>query len=69
MDWTEGHSDCRTGRVEKSKLEAERSRNVAENTGKAEDLTETGLKGRDRVSATTLSEPRTGTMSLENSEM
>ena len=39
MDWTEGHSDCRAGRVEKSNLEAERSRDMAEKTGKAEDLT------------------------------
>ena len=57
MDWTEGHLDCRAGRVEKSKPEAERSRKVAENTGKGEDLTGTGMKGRDRASATTFSEP------------
>ena len=36
MDWTEGHSDCRIGRVEKSKPEAERSRDMAEKMGKAE---------------------------------
>ena len=30
MDWTEGHSDCRAGRDEKSKLVAERSRETAE---------------------------------------
>ena len=59
MDWTEGHSDCRIGRVEKSKPEAERSRDVAEKTGKAEDLTRTRLKGQDRVLATTYSEPGT----------
>ena len=44
MDWTEGHSDCRIGRVEKSKPEAERSRDMAEKMGKAEDLTGTRLK-------------------------
>ena len=59
MDWTEGHSDCNVGRVEKSKPEAERSRDVAEKTGKAEDLTRTRLKGQDRVLATTFSEPGT----------
>ena len=71
MDWTEGLSDCRAWRVEKSKLEAERSRDVAENKGKAEDLTGTGPKGQDRarVSSTTLSQPRTWTILLVNSEM
>ena len=33
MDWTKGHSDCKTGRNEKSKLVAERSRETAEKTG------------------------------------
>ena len=33
-DWTEGHSDCRAGREEKSKPGAERSRDVAEKTGR-----------------------------------
>ena len=37
MDWTEGHLDCRAGREEKSKLGAERSRDMAEKTGLAED--------------------------------
>ena len=69
MDWTEGDSDCRAGREEKSKPGVERSRDVAEKTGKAEDLTGTGLKGGDRASATTLSEPGTWTMSLVNLEM
>ena len=36
MDWTEGHSDCRAWRVEKSKFVAERSRGMAEKTGRAE---------------------------------
>ena len=69
IDWTEGHSDCRAVRVEKSKLEVDRSRDAVENTGKAEDLTGTRLKGRDRMSATTLSEPGTWTMSMVNLEM
>ena len=69
MDWTEGHLDGRAGREEKLIPEAERSRDVAENTGKAGDLTGTRLKGRDRVSATTLSEPGTWTMSMVNLEM
>ena len=59
MDWMEGHSDCRAGRVEKSKPEAERSRDVGEKTGKVEDLTGTGLKGWDRASANTFLEPGT----------
>ena len=69
MDWTEGHSDCRAGRDKKSKPGAERSMDVAEKTGKAEDLTGTRLKGWDRASPTTLVEPGTWTMSLVNSEM
>ena len=36
IDWTEGQDDCKEGREEKSKPEAERSRAVAEKTGKAE---------------------------------
>ena len=35
MDWTEGHSDCRAGREEKSKAVAERSRETTEKTGTA----------------------------------
>ena len=54
MDWTEGHSNCRVRREENSNPGAERFRDVAEKTGKAENLTETGLKGWDRVSATAL---------------
>ena len=61
MDWTEGHSDCRAGRVEKSKFVAERSRGMAEKTGRAD--------GRDRASVATFSEPWTWTISLVNSEM
>ena len=34
MDWTEKQLDCRAGREEKSKRGAERSRDVAEKTGK-----------------------------------
>ena len=45
MDWTEGKSDCRAGREEKSKPGAKRSRDVAEKTGKAEDELGTGLQG------------------------
>ena len=33
IDCTEGHSDCKAGREEKSKLEAERSIETAENNG------------------------------------
>ena len=36
IDCTEGHSDCKAGREEKSKLEAERSIETAENNGTAE---------------------------------
>ena len=52
MDWTEGHSDCRAGREEKSKLVAERSRETAEKTGTTEVEAGIGLKGRERLSAT-----------------
>ena len=45
MDLTAGHLNCRAGREEKSKPGAERSRDMAEKTGKAEDLTGMGLKG------------------------
>ena len=69
MDWTEGHSDCRAGRVEKSKFVAERSRGTAKKTGKVEGDAGTWLKGWDRASATTFSEPGTWTISLVNSEM
>ena len=69
MNWTEGHSDCRAGREEKSKTGAEKSRDLVEKIAKAEDLTGTRLKGQDRVSATTLAKPGTWTMSLVNSEM
>ena len=37
MDWTEGHSDCKAGRDEKSKSLAEGSMETAEKTGTAED--------------------------------
>ena len=57
MDWTEGHSDCRAGRDEKSKLVAERSRETVEKTGMVVAEVGNGLKGRERVSATTFSEP------------
>ena len=57
MDWTEGHSDCKAGRDQKSKLEAERSRETAEKTGTVEAEVGTGLEGRERASATTLLEP------------
>ena len=66
---TDGQSACRAGRVEKSRLEAERSREKADKTGAAEGGEETGLKGRDKASATTFSEPGTWTMSLVNSAM
>ena len=69
MDWTEGQSDCRVGREEKSKPGAERSRDVAKKTDKAEGLTGTRLKVQDRALATTLSEPGMWRMSLLNSEM
>ena len=57
MDWTEGHSDCKAGRDEKSKLEAERSREKVKKTGTAEAEVGNGLKGRERASVTTFSEP------------
>ena len=66
IDWTEGQDDCKKGREEKSKLEAESSRDVVEKTGKTEDGTRTGLEGRDRASATTFSEPGIWTMLLVN---
>ena len=69
MDWTEGHSDCRAGREEKLKLVAERSRETAKKTGTAEVEAGTGLKGLERVSATTFSEPGTWTISIVNSDM
>ena len=43
MDWTEAHSECKTGREEKMKLVAERSRETAEKTGTAGGEAETGL--------------------------
>ena len=43
MDWTEGHSDCRARREEKSKSVVERSRERAEKTGIAEDEAGTRL--------------------------
>ena len=36
MDWTEGHLNCRAGRDEKLKLEAERSRETVEGTAEVE---------------------------------
>ena len=69
MDWTEGHSDCRAGRDEKSKLVAERSRETAEKTGTAMAEVGTRLKGRERASVTTFLEPGMWTISLANSEM
>ena len=69
MACTDGQSACRAGSVEKSKLEAERSREMAEKTGMAEGEAGTGLKGRDKASATTFSEPGTWTISLVNSAM
>ena len=39
IDWKEGQADCKEGREEKSKPEAERLRGVVEKTGKAEDRT------------------------------
>ena len=62
--------DRRTsGQQGRERGKIERSRDVAEKTGKAEGLTGTGLKGWDRVLATTLSEPGRWKMSLVNSEM
>ena len=69
IDWTEGHLDCRAGREEKSKLVAERSRETAEKTGTAEVEARTGLKGPERLFATTFLEQGTRTISLVNSEM
>ena len=69
MDWTEGHSDCRAWREEKSKSVGERSRETVEKTGTAEGEAETRLKGQKRASATTFLEPGTWTISLVNSEM
>ena len=69
MDWTEGYSDCRAGREEKSKSVAERLRETAEKTGTAEAEVVTGLKGRERVSTTTFLEPGMWTISLVNLEM
>ena len=66
---TEGHSDCKAGREEKSKLEAERSIETAENNGTAEAKVGTKLKGRERASATTYSEPGMWTILLVNSAM
>ena len=69
IDCTEGHSDCKAGREEKSKLEAERSIETAENNGTAEAEVGTKLKGRERASATTFSEPGMWTILLVNSAM
>ena len=69
IDCTEGHSDCKAGREEKSKLEAERSIETAENNGTAEAEVGTKLKGRERASATTFSEPGMWTILLVNSGM
>ena len=46
---TDGQSACRAGRVVKSRLEAERSREMADKTGMAEGGVGTGLKGRDKA--------------------
>ena len=69
MDWTEGHSDCRAGRDENSKSVAERLREMAEKTGMVEAEFGTRLKGRERASATTFSEPGMWTISLVNWEI
>ena len=50
-------------------MEAERSMEMAEKTGTVEEEVGTGLKGRDKASATTFSEPGTWTISLVNSAM
>ena len=55
--WTDGQSACKAGSVEKSTLEVERSMETAEKTGTADVDVGTGLKGRDKASATTFSEP------------
>ena len=44
IDWTDGQSACKAGSVEKSTLEADVE-------------VGTGLKGRDKASAATFSEP------------
>ena len=69
MDLTVGHSICRAGREEKSKSVAERSRETAEKTDKAEVEAGTRLKGQERASATMFLGPGTWTISLVNSEM
>ena len=69
MDWTEGHSDCRAWREEKSKSVGERSRETVEKTGTAEAEVGTGLKGRERASSTMFLEPWMWTIWLVNSEM
>ena len=61
--------DNRAGREEKSMLVAERSREMAEKTGREEVEAGTGLKEQERASATTFAEPGTWTISLENAEM
>ena len=68
-DWTERHSDCKAGRDEKSKLVAERLREMAEKTGTAEADVGTGLKWQERASAMTFLEPGMWTILLVNSEM
>ena len=50
-------------------MEAERSMEMAEKTGTVEEEVKTGLKGQDKASATTFSEPGTWTISLVNSAM
>ena len=69
IDCTEGHSDCKTGRVEKSKSEVERSMETAETNDTAEADGRTKLKGRERASATTFLEPGMWTILLVNSAM
>ena len=69
MERTKGHSDCRAGREEKSKLETERSRDMAEKTGKVENGTGMGMKGQERACVTTFLDPGTWMMSLVNSEI
>ena len=69
IDLTEGQDDCKVGRDEKSKLVVERSRGVAEKTGKAGDKTGTGLEGPDRASVSTFLEPGMWIISLVNSEI
>ena len=69
MNCTKGQVDCKAGRAEKSKPEAERSRGMAKKTGMADSDTETELEGRDKASGTTFLEPGTWTISLVNSEI